>query len=76
MKYVLTAGAYLVSLVLTAIAASFALIALVGPHGGMLPRTFEKPVLALAWLSVIALPVLSARWMWRYVSKVLSKTAA
>ena len=75
MKYLLVAGAYLVSLVLTAAAASFALIALVGPHGGMLPRSFEKPVLALAWLAVIILPVLSARWMWRYVNKVLSRAA-
>jgi hypothetical protein len=75
MKYLLAASAYVVSLLLTAIAVSFAVLVLVGPHGGMLPRIFEKPLIIVGWTAVLVLPVLSARWMWRYVNKVARDAA-
>jgi hypothetical protein len=65
MRYVLTGLAYLVALMLTASIASFAVLYLVGPHGGALPQSFYIPVLCVGWTAVIVLPILFARWMWR-----------
>jgi hypothetical protein len=65
MRHIYTGLAYLVALILTAIAASFAVLYLVGPHGGALPQSFYIPVLCIGWAAVIVLPVLFSRWMWR-----------
>lgn len=65
MRHIYTGLAYCVALILTAIAASFAVLYLAGPHGGALPESFYIPVLCAAWAAVIALPFLFARWMWR-----------
>jgi hypothetical protein len=73
MRFLLSAAAYLVSFVLTAIAATFALFYLVGPHGGVLPSSYYLPVLVLAWVAVIVLPLISARWMWRYVTRLIAR---
>jgi hypothetical protein len=65
MRYLATALAYVVALALVAIVTSFAVLYLVGPHGGLLPQSFYIPILSLGWMAVIVLPVLFARWMWR-----------
>jgi hypothetical protein len=68
MRHFYTALAYLVALILTAVIASFAVLFLVGPHGGALPQSFYMPVLVAGWAAVIVLPLLFARWMWRRLS--------
>jgi hypothetical protein len=66
--------AFVVSLVLTAIAVSFVVFYLVGPHGGVLPASFYQPILVLAWMVVLIVPIISARWMWRYLAKLVGKS--
>jgi len=65
MRALLTALAYLASLLATA-ALSFALVMfLAGPHGGVLPSAFQPVALGIGWLAVLAIPVLVARQVWR-----------
>lgn len=65
MRILLTALAWLASLVLVA-AITFVLVLLVaGPHAGLLPSWLEAVVLALGWLVVLVVPVLVARRVWR-----------
>lgn len=59
---VITFGATLLA---TALAVSFAVLILAGPHGGLLPRWSEKIVLAIGWLAVFVLPSLVALKVWR-----------
>jgi hypothetical protein len=50
-------------LVITAIllpVSFFAVIALAGPHGGVLPEYLHRPVLLLAWTILLAAPVWAA----------------
>lgn len=65
----LTLLAYVLTLAAVTLAAFFAVIVLAGPHGGLLPRSAETPVLALAWLAVIVVPVLVARLAWRRAAR-------
>ncbi|MGQ0655588.1 MAG: hypothetical protein ACT4P4_25565 [Betaproteobacteria bacterium] len=64
-RVVLTALAYLASLVLVAAGALVAVAFLAGPHAGLLPQPAEIAVLVLGWLAVLVLPVLVARRVWR-----------
>ena len=65
MRYLATALAYLLSLVVIA-AISLAVVLLVaGPHSGLLPSWLEPWVLGLGWLVILILPVLIARKVWR-----------
>jgi len=70
--FLLTGVAFIFTLVLTAIAASFVVFLLVGPHGGVLPASFHKPALFLAWAVVLTAPFISARWMWRCLTKMVA----
>lgn len=49
--------------------AFFAVLALAGPHGGLLPRAAHTPMLALGWAAVIVVPLLAARRAWRECSR-------
>lgn len=69
MRVLVTLLAFLGSLVLTAAAASFAIIVLAGPHGGLLPASLHGATLALGWLCVLVVPLLVARWAWRRQSR-------
>ena len=69
MRLLLTLGAYLGSLALVAVAAFAAVIFLAGPHGGLLPGVFEKPVLVLGWLFVLVVPAWIARMVWRRLTR-------
>lgn len=69
MRLLLTIGAYLGTLALVTVAAFVAVIVLAGPHGGLLPRAFEKPVLIFGWLSVLFVPAWIARVMWRRLGR-------
>lgn len=64
-RIALSALAYLASLALVAVLTLFAVIFLAGPHAGLLPHWLEVVVFAAAWLIVIVLPALAARWVWR-----------
>lgn len=66
-RALLTIATYLASLAIVAVATFFLVIFLAGPHGGVLPASFEGVVLVLGWLAVLVLPVLSARFVWRRV---------
>jgi len=63
-RLLLTIGAYLGSLALVAIVMFFAMIVLVGPHGGLLSAAFEKPLLVLGWVTVLLLPAWVAYKIW------------
>jgi hypothetical protein len=64
-----TAGVYAVTLVVCAVAVFFAVIALAGPHGGLLPNSFETPVLIAGWAIVLVVPAWVARRTWRRLGK-------
>ncbi|HEX5802965.1 MAG TPA: hypothetical protein VFY24_08055 [Azospira sp.] len=65
MRYVASAAAYLLSLVLTAAIAFVVVLVVAGPHAGLLPSWLEAVVLGLGWLAVVVLPLLVARKVWR-----------
>ncbi len=65
MKYIATAVAYVVSLVVVAVASFFTVMVLAGPHAGLLPTWLEPVVLAIGWLAVLGVPVLVGRLVWR-----------
>lgn len=69
MRLLLTIGVYLGALALATVVAFVAVIVLAGPHGGLLPRAFEKPVLILGWLSVLFIPAWTARVVWRRLGR-------
>jgi hypothetical protein len=69
MKYLATALAYLLSLLVIA-AVSLAIVLLVaGPHSGLLPAWLEPWVLGLGWLVILFVPVLVARKVWRRLDR-------
>jgi hypothetical protein len=70
MRVLVTLLAYLLSLVLIAVTAFFAVIFLAGPHGGVLPSSLHTATLVLGWLCVLLIPMLVARWAWRGQSRV------
>jgi hypothetical protein len=63
-RILLTALAYLASLVLVAAVVLVAVLFLAGPHAGLLPQPLEVAVIVIGWLAVLALPVLAARSVW------------
>lgn len=63
-RLLLTAAAFLVALVLTAVAAFFLVLFLAGPHGGILPASFETPVLVAGWVLVLVVPAWCGRRAW------------
>lgn len=65
MRVLLTITTYLGTLAVVGVAAFVAVMLLAGPHGGLLPRTFEVPVLIAGWLAVIAIPLWVAWLVWR-----------
>lgn len=65
MRLLITAIAYLVSLVVVAAIAFFAVLFLAGPHGGVLPGYLEPVVLLLGWLAVLGLPAFAAFRVWK-----------
>lgn len=67
MKYLPVAFAYLFALAVTGPLPFFAVLILAGPHGRLLPRSLEGPVLALGWLAVLLLPAWVAYRVWRRV---------
>lgn len=69
MRIALTCGVFLVTLLLTAAVAAFGVLALAGPHGGMLPASLHFLVIAAAWLLVFIVPLLTARWVWRRTAR-------
>ena len=69
MKYVLTIAAFVATLWAVAIAAIFAVIAFAGPHSGAISKPMEMLVYGLAGLSVLVLPALAARAVWRNRSR-------
>jgi hypothetical protein len=66
-KYMLTMGAYLLSLPVVVVIVFFVVIFLAGPHAGLLPHPLEVVILVLGWLSVLAVPVWVAARVWRRV---------
>jgi hypothetical protein len=60
-RWILSLLAWLISLVLLAPVCFFAVIALAGPHGGVLPPSVQPLVLILGWAIVLVVPILIAR---------------
>ena len=75
MKFLATACVYLVSLVVIACIAFIVVIVLAGPHAGLLPTWLEVIVGGLGWLSILILPVLLARLVWRCFAKQVNEVA-
>ena len=63
-RVLLTSLAFLVALPMTATLVFVLVLFLAGPHGGVLPASAEKPVLAVGWLLVILVPAFVARKTW------------
>ncbi len=69
MKIFLTAMVFFVTLVLMVAVAIALVLVLAGPHGGLLPRSFETLVLVLGWALVLGVPPLTARVAWRRLGR-------
>ena len=69
MRIVLTVLTYVASLAAVAAVAFFVVILLAGPHSDLLPRGLQAVVILLGWVSVLALPVLAARGVWRWLAR-------
>jgi hypothetical protein len=65
MRAVLTAITWLVATALFVPVCFFAAIVLAGPHSSILPSFIQPAVLLLAWVVVVAGPILIARVVWR-----------
>lgn len=63
-RLLLTVAAFLVALVLTAVAVFFLVLFLAGPHGGILPASFGTPVLVAGWVLVLAVPAWCGWRVW------------
>lgn len=64
-RVLLSAVAGALTLLISAPLLLLGVLLLAGPHASLLPDWLELPVLALAWLLLILLPTLAARWVWR-----------
>lgn len=62
-RWVTTVLVYLLALAVTTLTMAFAVLVLAGPHGGLLPRGLHGAFLAMAWVTVLVLPALAARWV-------------
>jgi hypothetical protein len=56
---------YLVALLVVGCIAFIVVIVLAGPHAGLLPLWLEVIVAATGWLSVLIVPLVLARKVWR-----------
>ena len=68
MRLLVTALAYVATLAVVAVATFFGVLFLAGPHGGVLPNAAQPYVLILGWATVIVLPILAARFTWRFMA--------
>jgi hypothetical protein len=57
MTWLLTIIAWLGTTAVLAPLCFFAVIGLAGPHGGILPESLHRPVLLVAWILLLAVPV-------------------
>lgn len=73
MKVLLTVVAYLGTLVAVAVLAFFGVLILAGPHGGLLPSEAGPVVLVVAWATVIIVPALISRLVWRLLAERLGR---
>ncbi len=69
MRIFLALLAYVASLAVVAAVAFFLVILLAGPHSDWLPGGLQAVVILLGWVSVLALPVLAARSVWRWLAR-------
>jgi hypothetical protein len=76
MRVLSTFAAFVVTLAVTAAVALFAVLFLVGPHGGVLPSSLQTATLVLVWLVVAIVPILAARWAWRRLAPPRSQRHA
>jgi hypothetical protein len=66
----LAAGlAYFAALVVVAGIAFVTVIVLAGPHAGLLPPALEATILGIGWFSVLVVPVLVSRSVWRRLGR-------
>ncbi|MGE0810419.1 MAG: hypothetical protein AB7N69_07350 [Immundisolibacter sp.] len=68
MPYLLTGLAYVATFAVVGVVAFFLVMLLAGPHSGMLPDGLKLVVILLGWISVLVLPVLAARLVWRWLA--------
>lgn len=61
--------AFVVSLIVTAITAFFAVLFLAGPHGGVLPSSLYTATRALALVVVVVVPIMVGRWAWHRLAR-------
>ena len=71
MKWFLSVSAWLATTAVLAPICYFAVIALAGPHGGLLPEPLHRPVLLAAWTLLLGLPA----WVAHYVHQRSRKRA-
>ena len=64
MRYLWTAGAFLLALVVVGAVALVAVVVLAGPHSDMLPQWLQVVVFILGWVAVLGVPGYVARKVW------------
>ena len=69
MRILLAVVAYLATLAAVAVLAFFAALILAGPHGGLLPSAAGPLVFIIGWGTVVVVPALAARLVWRITEK-------
>ncbi len=67
MKWILTISAWLAATAVLALVCFFAVMALAGPHGGLLPEWLHRPALLVAWVLLLSVPVWVARLVYQQV---------
>lgn len=65
MKYTLTAVTFLVSFAVIGVVSFFFVVFLAGLHADLLPEPLEVVVAIVGWLSVLVIPLLVARLVWK-----------
>ena len=75
MKILATVLTYFFSLIVIACIALIVVVVLAGPHAGLLPYWLEVVVVVAGWLSILILPALFARKVWRHFKKAHNTVA-
>jgi hypothetical protein len=69
MRFLAAALAFFATLAVTALVAFSSVMFLAGPHGGVLPSSFQTAALVVGWLLVAIVPIAVARWVWHRLDR-------
>lgn len=67
MKYLVTAAAFLATLLAVGATTLVIVIVFAGPHSDLLPPPLQVVVFIAGWVAVLGIPILVARAVWKRV---------